>query len=256
MDHDQLLREIDREPTLREYRALLLDAIRPALSIRFDGAHSSRSRFGGPPDLPPGTAFPRHRFGPYRFLGQFDLSELAPHTATMPPPWRSALPAAGLLSFFVGDDPTGEIDPSGEMFWGDPSYALAHYAQPGTELVSIAPPIEVDFGRAVGVTFASGWKLPFDSYQAPPSWPSAARSDALFDALDAVRGERWSDHVFGYPAHTSLAYDPTPTSMLPLLTLRSNEERAWTWHDGDCLMLFVAPGTIIRGWIALGSDAG
>lgn len=253
MERDELLRRIDDHPLLREHAALLREAIRPALALGFGGA--SKSRFGGAPDLPVGTAWPRHGFGPYRFLGQLELSELAPLTPAMPAPWRSLFPPDGLLSLFVGDDPTGEIDPTGEMFWGHPDYAIAHYAPPGTPLAALAPPKEVDFGSATGITLTPSVELPFDHYQVP-TWPDAARSDAVFDALDALVDARGSDHVFGYPAHTSLGYDPTPKDMLPLLTLRSHAERDWQWHDGDCLMLFVRPGSIGPGWVALGSDAG
>jgi hypothetical protein len=265
MQRDDLVRQIEGDPVLREHAAWLRAAIRPAVPLRFEGAgdRSGGGRFGGAPDLPPGVEWPRHRFGPYRFLGQLDLAELAVHAAAMDPPWRGLLPTAGLLSLFVGDDPTGEIDPSGEMFWGDPTYAIAHYAPPGAELARLSPPTEVDFGSAVGVTYARGVELPFDGDQlrgvagASAVAKDRARLDAIADALDALRGEPpCADHLFGYPAHCSLAYDPTPAGMLPLLTLVSSRERAWTWHDGDCLMLFVAPGSVVPGWIALGSDAG
>lgn len=252
MERDELVRRIDGDPILRPHAALLREAIRPALAVGFRS--TSRSRFGGAPELPLGTAWPRHRFGPYRFLGQLELSELALLASAMPAPWCSLLPKEGLLSLFVGDDPTGEIDPTGEMFWGDPTYAIAHYAPPGTELAALEPPKEVDFGSATGITLTPELKLPFDRYQVP-GWPSAARSRAVFDALNAVR-EPFGDHLFGWPAHTSLGYDPTPKDMLPLLTLQSHDEREWHWHDGDCLMLFVKPGTVARGWLSLGSDAG
>lgn len=265
MENEALHRMIEQDPVLRDHAAWLRDAVRPTLDLEFTGPgdRPGGSRFGGAPDLPRGMAWPRHRFGPYRFLGQLELSELAEPAAAMAPPWRDALPAAGLLSLFVGDDPTGEIDPSGTMFWGNPTYATAHYAPPGADLVALAPPAEVAFGSAVGVAYARGDELPFDGWQVTQIADAAAVTDdrarlaAVAGALAAIRGEhRVRDHLFGYPAHCSLGYDPTPVGMVPLLTLRSSAARAWEWHDGDCLMLFVVPGALVPGWNALGSDAG
>lgn len=253
MQLDELARRIDANPSLRRQAAWLRRVVRPSVVLSFEGGkrRSGRSRFGGRPELPVGVSWPRHRFGPYRFLGQLDLAELEPHTSTMPSPWRELLPRVGLLSLFVGDDPTGEIDPTGEMFWGDPTYAVAHYAPPGLELSRLTPPPEVDFGAPVGVRLASAGELPFDQYQL------GSASRARLAALETARGEaRRCDHLFGYPMHCSLGYDPTPKGMLPLLALESSDARAWQWHDGDCLMLFVRPGSVVPGWNSLGSDAG
>jgi hypothetical protein len=262
---DELLRRIDADPVMREHATWLRGAIRPALTLTFEGLGdlTGGTRFGGAPDLPLGSDWPQHRFGPYRFLGQLDLSEFAEAMATMDPPWRGLLPTVGLLSLFVGDDPTGEIDPSAEMFWGNPTYAIAHYAPPGTELTTLAVPAEVNFGSAVGVTYVRDVELPFDGEQLRKVAGMAdltqdqARLRALASALEAIRGEdHLGDHLFGYPTHCSLGYDPTPDGMLPLLTLRSSDARDWMWHDGDYLMLFVAPDSLATGWNTLGSDAG
>lgn len=265
MHIDELKRTIEADPVLRAHASWLHAAIRPMLALRLAGPGDrvGGNRFGGSPDLPRGSAWPRHRFGPYRFLGQLDLAELAVHTAAMASPWCGLLPPDGLLSLFVGDDPTGEIDPTAEMFWGNPSYAVAHYAPPGTELAPLAPPKEVDFGSAVGASYEVGAELPFDGYQVQRAVGAGevakdpARLGPVVDALEAIRGaELFVDHLFGYPAHASLGYDPTPEAMIPLLTLRSADARDWQWHDGDCLMLFVSPGSIEPGWNALRSDAG
>lgn len=250
---DELARRIDANPALRAHEAWLRSVLRPSvrLSLEGDGHRSGGSRFGGSPDLPVSVDWPRHRFGPYRFLGQFDLVELEPYTSTMPAPWSQLLPREGVLSLFVGDDPTGEIDPRAEMFWGNPTYAVAHYASLGLELHRLTPPREVDFGTSVGVRFAADVELPFDRYQVP-----TAEHDQL-EALESARGEaRRSHHLFGYPMHCSLGYDPTPKDMVPLLALESSGAREWQWHDGDCLMLFVTPGAVVPGWNALRSDAG
>lgn len=253
MQLDELSRRIDADPALREQAAWLRSVVRPSIRLILEGdaQRSGASRFGGSPELPIGVSWPRHRFGPYRFLGQLDLAELVRHTATMPAPWSELLPREGLLSLFVGDDPTGEIDPTGEMFWGDPTYAVAHYAPPGLELSRLTPPPEVNFGVPVGVRFSSAVELPFDQYQL------GHVERARLEALESARGEaQRSDHLFGYPMHCSLGYDPTPKGMLPLLALESSGAREWQWHDGDCLMLFVTPGAVMPGWNALGSDAG
>jgi uncharacterized protein YwqG len=58
------------------------------------------SRIGGCPDLPGGTKWPRRRVeGPYRFILQVNLAEVAPFDVA------KVLPTTGLLSFFYARNP-------------------------------------------------------------------------------------------------------------------------------------------------------
>lgn len=209
------------------------------------------SRFGGAPDLSPDRAWPRHEKGPYRFLAQFNLAEVPP--VRLVADADALLPDQGLLSLFVADDPTGEIDPQCDVFWGDPRYARALLFEPHTVLAPRPPPAEVDFGEPCGITFSPTIDIPFDPYQASP-WPFALEHEDDYTNLRArLHG---SDYLFGYPTHCSLGYDPTPKGQLPLLTLQSSEERCWEWHDGDCLMLFLDRQAVQPGLFTLGADAG
>lgn len=56
------------------------------------------SRFGGWPDLPPGTPWPEWQGRPLGFIGQIDLTEA--HAAGV----SLRLPKSGLLSFFLGSE--------------------------------------------------------------------------------------------------------------------------------------------------------
>ena len=66
------------------------------------------SRFGGRPDLSPGSVWPNEEGNHYTFVGQIDLAEL-PY---VPPP----LPRRGLMSFFSGDCDSAS-DPGGRVLY-------------------------------------------------------------------------------------------------------------------------------------------
>ncbi len=201
--------------------------------------------------MPVGSEWPRHRKGPYRFLAQLDLAEL-PIPAGWPEPWCE-LPRRGLLSLFAGDDPTGTIDPSAEMFWGNAEYAIAFLSEPQTALASLSPPEEVDFGSPIGMTFSPTIDFP-DSRELVPEFPFSFDEGDDLRRLRKQLGNRW--HLFGYPTFSSLGYDPTPAEHWPLMTLDSDKEREWEWHDGDWLMLFFNPSVVRAGQFPLRSDAG
>lgn len=228
---------------------------RPAIAITRSAEVSGAggSPFGGAPDLEAGDDWPRHEKSPYRFLAQIDLADLSSIRASFGVPWAETLPSAGLLSLFVADDPTGEIDPEAEIFWGDPRYAIARLSPPGSPRVPRQPPAEVDFGEPVGIAFSLAIDIPHDRYQVP-DWPFTPEEHDAYESLRAVLHR--PDYLFGYPAHCSLGYDPTPAGQLPLLTLASNEEQSWEWHDGDYLMLFFEPRAPRTGTFSLGADAG
>jgi hypothetical protein len=263
MNVDELIEAVAQSP-LREHAAWFRWWHRPMVAIRTTSSvRPGGSRFGGAPDLPIGTAWPRHEKGPYRFLAQIDLAELAPHCASFAAPWSEALPKEGLLVLFVADDPTGEIDPEGEIFWGDPRYATALLVDKDAALAPQSPPAEVDYGAPIGIAFEPGVDIPYSRDQVS-DWPFAkyAYGTEEYVAYDRIRWSlreaEWRDahHLFGYPTGQTLAYDPTPAGQIPLLTLASNEERDWGWHDDGHLMLFLRRGALQPGWCSLAADAG
>ncbi len=96
-----------------ELVASLHGAIRGAIRIYTkrvvdDSLPVGTSRFGGLPDLPADTAWPRTAEIPMTFVAQLRLEELAPFDADR------ELPTRGLLAFFVHDDVIDDNDP--EMY--------------------------------------------------------------------------------------------------------------------------------------------
>ncbi|MEQ1504734.1 MAG: DUF1963 domain-containing protein, partial [Myxococcota bacterium] len=201
---EALFRKIEQGPWAA-HRAWFERFVRPAIAIHVAPGRG-RSHFNGSPDLPIGTAWPRHAHGPYRFLEQLDLADV---------PSRGSLPASGLLCLFVGDDPTGQLVPDASFFWLSPGYALAHYVPDGTPTAPLTPPAEVAFGEEAALTFTETVDLPFDPFQAN-EWPFDLGDEAAYDALRATLHGR--EHLFGYPEHQSLFYHPTPEGMVPLLS--------------------------------------
>lgn len=256
MQIDELLDRVARSP-LHAHAEWFSRWHRPAIQITTTDIVGT-SRFGGAPELAIGTSWPCHEKGPYRFLGQIDLADLAPISAAFASPWKDALPRDGLMSLFVADDPTGEIDPKCEIFWGDPRYGRAILSERGLPRAALMVPRLVDFGAPVGITFQATIDVPQDPAQVP-EWPFTdwAWGSESYEAYGALRSLLHGDrYLFGYPSHCSLGYDPTPTGQLPLLTLDSDEARDWQWHDGDNLMLFVDPAAVRVGAFSLGVDAG
>ena len=205
----------------------LRELLRPACDIlRAEVAPGvGRSRFGGAPDRPLGTKWPEHRLGPYRFVGQLNLEQITPPVPELPP--------NGLLSLFVAEDPDGEF------FWGDDGYIHAEYYSPsGPVLMPQAAPDVVCLGCQVGATFRPTIDLPFDKFQLG----DCRLDENLRDSYDALRDSlhQSGDYLLGYPSHRSLAYDPCPgPEWVPLITLASDDELEWCWHDGDKLMVFI-----------------
>jgi uncharacterized protein (TIGR02996 family) len=81
----------------------LLALARPALTVASAAAPEKSlpvgaSKYGGRPDLPPGTKWPKFKGAPLAFLGQLNLAELRASPAVR------EMPAAGVLSVFAAYD--------------------------------------------------------------------------------------------------------------------------------------------------------
>lgn len=81
------------------------------------------SKLGGNPDVPIYFKWPKHEYGDYRFVAQFNLSEI-------PQPFPH-LPQQGLLSIFIADDEEGNF------FWGNDGYAKVYFFDSENELKPI-----------------------------------------------------------------------------------------------------------------------
>ncbi|MFV0316696.1 MAG: YwqG family protein [Microthrixaceae bacterium] len=121
----------------------LVGSLRPAVRYRAEPGESAelgRSRYGGDPDIGPGTRWPYWNTPdgesrPLRFFAQVDLAE-AQRVAPVP----LELPVEGLLSFFVDLDQQGD-GITGLYSWHQPGSTVI-YTPRGTPLVRLASPVE------------------------------------------------------------------------------------------------------------------
>lgn len=217
-----------------------LDAIsRPSVDIVLSDAEidNEGSRFGGVPLVGKDFVWPKHEIGEYRFLGQINFSEIR----NCPEP----LPKSGLLSLFYAYDDDGEI------FWGDDGYVIAYYYPDVHELVlfesGAAPSVAKTISLEAGVEIPRRCVLRSD-------WPFD--TDLLY-ALPDLKSYS-ENYLLGYPSFSTLAYDPTPgDGWIPLLTLASEDQLDWCWHDGDKLMVFIEKEKLLNlEFNALKADAG
>ncbi len=203
------------------------------------------SRLGGDPELPSGFEWPSHTHGLYRFIGQINLSDLpdAPH----------GMPSAGLLSLFYAHDDDGE------SFWGDPDFVRVYHFERLEGLRLVETPEPVRLGSMLTVRFQLGVDVPPWPWKESDrkAWPIAeSHRDAYSELRRRLHPSR--RYLLGYPFNTTLAYDPTPgPEWVSLLTLSSDDELEWCWHDGDWLVTFIERDRLrIGDFSIISSDAG
>ena len=211
------------------------------------------SHFGGTPDLPIGTKFPTYKKNkkvyPYRFIGQINFSDI--------PPTETDIPKKGLLSLFVAD----YIDDD-SLWWGEKGYVHAIYTTDLTNLENISSPHGYPFTdtNSVLIEFRPTFDFPFDEYQVK-DFPvdSVNYGTDEYDEYHKIRNSlHGENYLLGYPSHCSLAYNPTPKGdWISLLTLNSDDNFKWCWHDGDYLMVFIKKEDLKKlNFSNLASDAG
>lgn len=232
---------------LGAHREFLRSLARPCIEIVTTDAPAARARskLGGAPDVPADFAWPHHEVGPDRFLSQINLSDL--------PSGPYELPDRGVLSFFYAHDE------SGGTFWGDPDYVRVFRFRDADALVPTEPPAAVALGGTAVVAFRPGEDVPpwpWDE-EAAAAWPIDESFQVAYEQLRA-RLHPSGRYLLGYPSYATLAYDPTPgPEWRSLLTLASDDDLWWSWHDGDWLMTFVEEPRLRDGdFSAIRSDAG
>lgn len=185
--------------------APIADGVRAALApswrlVRCSGTR--RTRIGGEPDLPPGTAWPEFAGRPLGFLAQVDASEV-------PPEQGMPTLAPGLWSFFYDVDPVKQpwgFDPA------DRGGARVLHVPPGAQTDrrplraeldpdSLYPPSALDF------------ELELTAPDGDSPWASELGIDevgelrdayydfweALFDAQDHAFGDAPRHRLLGHP---------------------------------------------------------
>ncbi len=118
--------------------------------------------------------------------------------------------------------------------------------------------------QGVALAFHASLDLP----RAPEQWNTAPvdrdeayellemANELLFELCPVDRRRR-NDHLLGYPAVSSLMYDPTPTGSVHLLNLFSHADLGWCWHDGDYLHVSITPEALRkRDFGTVANDAG
>jgi hypothetical protein len=232
---------------LDQHTEYLLGIARPSVEIVTESApiDVGRSKLGGSPDVPPGFAWPHHGLGPYRFLAQVNLADVprGPH----------GLAADGMLSFFYAHDDNGET------FWGDPDYIRVYKFGDIHALAPELSPLAVRLGATSRIRFEAGTDLPPWPWDEPATtvWPIAKSYKEAYSEL-RLKLHPSQRYLLGYPLNTTLAYDPTPgPDWRSLLTVSSDEDLEWHWHDGDWLVTFIEEQRLRAGdFSQVSADAG
>lgn len=278
---------------LARHRTYLLSLLRPAIWIeRTTGpATLGQSKFGGWPDLPLGSQWPAHSGGPHQFIAQFNFAEMAAAQHGLPADGMLFLFAATTPVEQVFWQETGYLHalycPSVATLVATPppppSAAQADELRLGEEILQEAterrakevalglrwpdaPELEVSVERLqFGIRFRRGFDLPH-SVEQRDDWPVPTREDSrtfleelhqIWRSIQTDAPTLGGDHFLGYPSQSSLAYDPTPKDSVPFLSLSSQDELGWCWHDGDYLHVFARSVDLARGnFASLASDAG
>jgi len=232
---------------LGEHREYLLGIARPSVEIITADAPVTKgcSKFGGSPDVPTEFKWPHHKHGLYRFIGQVNLADI--------PAGGHGLPGDGLLSFFYAHDENGK------SFWRDPDYVRVYRFEKLDALQPVEPPAAVRLGSTATLKLPRGADVPPWPWRDADAkkWPiSESQQDAYWKLRLRLHPSR--RYLLGYPFNTTLAYDPTPgPDWRSLLTLSSDDELEWYWHDGDWLVTFIEEQRLRAGdFSQIKADAG
>jgi hypothetical protein len=181
------------------------------------------TKLGGHPELPAKTPWPRVKGEPLTFLAQIALREVAPHLP------KGVLPASGLLSFFVGNDPNGEI--------GYLEHARVLYTPARAKLVRREVP--EDF-------FDTIYQAATVKLHATLSLPSPSNRHVT-KLLKGEKLRRYEEDVFDSPpalpqllGFRSHGYDAEePASSQLLLQLTGDDQTDMQFGDVEYLALFI-----------------
>jgi uncharacterized protein (TIGR02996 family) len=211
-------------PQTDEFLALA----RPALAVASEAAPErglavGASKFGGRPDFPPGTKWPKFAGAPLAFLGQLNLSEL--HAS----PAVRELPGAGVLSAFAAFDwESGNDDfPKGSwrlFHFPDATKLLRHEFDAGLPEESRFP--------SCRLWFTEWLTLPHED---SPRLKRLLREPEAADAYaDLFVDRALGDHVLGHPVPIQ-GGEPGRKGTRHLLTIGGNDDTEWEWGDGGAL---------------------
>ncbi|MBW1296305.1 YwqG family protein [Aquimarina litoralis] len=238
------LEKVIKESSFSMHEDYIKSLIKPSVEISKIASKIkiASSKLGGIPDVPIDFKWPKHEYGDYRFVAQFNLSEIS-----NPFPY---FPQKGLLSVFIADDEDGNF------FWGDDGYAKVYFFDAENEL---KPLLNSNFNNqpSIPVKLEPSLDIPFrDELLEDSPLNDEQTEELIYEVLEKV--DKKLNYLLGYPFYSSLAYDPRPgENWISLLTLSSVDELNWCWHDGDFLMLFIEEDKLKeKDFSHIKSDAG
>lgn len=197
---------------------------------------SPQSRFGGVPDLPPTTKWPRRGEWSLAFIAQLRCDELALYDAD------ARLPSSGTLSFFLVGTPDSDE-------YGDHAVVFHFDAKTLSALVPTPPP--------------EGDERAFDPKHACVVSFRAELSPALEEgpALAALRKKMtdeehqayWDEVRIGFagdgPHHRLLGYPDMNSNYAQkkdelLLQIDSDDEAEWNFGDAQAMRIYISPASL------------
>jgi len=255
-----LLRRL-REGGLTADRDAVMALALPTLTFQAEPAAEEDiavgvTKFGGRPDLPAGTLWPRCDRGPLEFLVQLDMAEFQDTCV------GRSLPPGGLLSFFMYHNYSDDEYGNGRDWPPEDTGGLCVIHTLDTSaLARLDPPDELsaDRGRPrkpCRVTFREGLDLPD-----PPDSESDLASERYAVALARLQqvpapssapapdqSRRDWHQLLGHSHVTVLCDDPTPgPQWRQLIGLASDDALGWGWGDGHRLFWYVKSDDLSRG---------
>ena len=230
------------------------------------------SRLGGLPDLPRGAAWPSYKVSPKRleeqlvlgldeypkatfpaavggtidvplaFVGQLDLSELAPHDT------EHRLPKRGLLQFFARQEIVLDDEPDLPRV----ACAVLFHAGPASKLEPREPPATLPKGNR-----AKGARIELDSHVVlPPSNAASLERMALLDVErqsmtkvvdeDASLGEKHPHQALGDARANYFRGVPSKKHTL-LLAVGSSGPGSLTWGDAGQIFFCISDAALAAG---------
>jgi uncharacterized protein YwqG len=238
---------------LQNIKDQIFRLIQPSICISTDPVDddamaAGASKFGGHPDLPPETHWPRCSRGPLGFAGQIALKDISGTQAAR------MLPKEGLLSIFIYQD--GETGYQPGIVDGVTDDTQILYTPPNQTLVRVPVPDDINnetgIAEACRLTFSESCDLPDpeDHISALNAAEIAEFRDQqhyenLFQLREDLRS--FGHHILGYSVHLQTS-DPAPgPDWLHLLCLSSDSNLYWSWSDGGHLSVFVHKKDLTNG---------
>jgi uncharacterized protein (TIGR02996 family) len=251
-----------REGKLDSLAPAICAVARPALKITVIPAEDEipvgATKFGGKPDLNAEISWPQYEGKLHTFIGQFRLEDLQQTQA------GTLLPGAGLLSFFMFDDPVETGQPAAE---GAEGAWQVVYSPDASRLRRCDPPKAFDEGNRLALECVIQMQETLDlpnvnTYELDRDYADQfiacrrAKSlglqkehgdayEAILEALLPEREER--SHLMGWSHPQVLADDPVEENYRHLLTVASEEILEWCWADGHQLFFSLSPDDLSAG---------